>query len=316
MLNRLFLTLTLLLSTLSLSAQELASLHSFDGSQPLPTFMGEQVPASFFTRDLTDSYQGRRNYAGHIEINLATDGKGLQRPVFTAYLINETDVINDMVISAVSEKETKNFLIRVQPFDYLAVDLLPLRRFDHAMFLSLNNFSVQFEGLVGADRAPITDLEVLQPIYDAPASRLSCYDQTVFYKARISNRSPSTPGSVTAWIDVNANVVWGTLFLEVEYPVEGMVFHAPKDPRPSCNESNPDFLTYSSTSGRTIEWYNMVAEYQSSFATGRATCQAPLISSPFNSSSCYVEDADNPGTYLQPLTPARWYVTIIPNILL
>jgi len=265
------------------------NLTDFDGSRSeIPGLFGEPFPETFFTKNLVAVYEAGVNYSGNF--NLRNSGPGL----ITSYLINESEVQNVVVISAVSldERKTRNFVVQIEPLSFESVNITPLKHYDFILVMSLSEFQIQldYEGLNLKHRIPEVVIEPPVENREAAFARLDGDEQNLRSKADcyayISSRTvciTNDYNGVTVKADarIRYNSFFGYTYLNVHYPVGGSVWHDDIGPYYNCTSSTgtprDQYITYSSATGRSLEWNQIRGLIGGGFfpSSANATCISP-----------------------------------------
>jgi hypothetical protein len=294
-------TIMLFLSVAPLwASSDIHQLTEFDGSKPIIGIFDEALPASFFTQDFSAAFTNKYNYTTFYDFynqihgktadsgfpNIADDFSNQAHDKTIAYLINETDLNNDIVISAmdINARTVKNFMIRVSAFDEIALDISPLQHYDHVFMMSLSKFEVQINAPLARGKMANFNLEVQAPTLFGGEVNDQKACSNFKSKVQFSNRAPATPGVIVAWAEL-ATRDFATPIFRIEYPLNsGVWFHEPAGPYYNCVTTYvTEHFTYASQSTRYIRWTYLVQMFGlNSWAKGE--CLTPTS----GSNSCFV----------------------------
>ncbi len=300
-----FLVGLLLLVTLE-ETLESRSLTEFDGSKPIVGLFGEVIPTSFFTKPMTDVVANPSNYRGHLY--LRNNPSGLPT---NAILVNDCEYENAILISGVELKtgKSRNFLIKLNPYDDIVIDAPQFSRFSQVHALSLLPFRMYFDKALNQAKGTSSELLIEPPIAiesEAMSFGQGCDKYSGEARCTVQNTNgPGTGGTAVGYFRTGS---WGpfgggTYFQElyVDYPGNGIPYHDDQH-LVTCQEgSTPEdrYITGSVT-GRLIRW-TQVGSVIISNQTGSAVCLVATFSE-------YPCDVDTNGNGI-PDKPATWSVT-------
>jgi len=226
-----------------------------------PTFLCDRLNPEFFAQSQMAALADGRNFITSWQLpNHSQDESKVETQLFVANFGENTAQI---VVSAEEGTRIRNFLVPVAPGDEVGLDVSSLTRFDRVFLISVEPFSAVAVSQSLDSGPDYTDLVVQEPragFEPAVLEKSTNYCSEQFQKPITMWGYDSVTqnwNSVSAWAD-RFNLSGTFYWIQVHYPVYGMVFHNESgsfNQTEACKSSI--HTTYSNATGKSLSWSGM-----------------------------------------------------------